>query len=330
MKLKIAVVGTGCVARDNYLPFLSRQPDVELLYYTRTRSRAEECAGKFGGRVCGSPEELLAADPDAVLVLTKETQRREAAAALLEHRPRRLFFEKPLVAAAGQARVAEEDFFAGRELLRRAAAAGAETAMVFNYRFFEQTQRARRIVGEREFGRLLHVAGLVHYACWSHCIDLVLWFGGPPAEMSAVSPEAERGDMKCRDVAAAFRLEGGAAGTVLGSSAMPFKGPLFELTLGFERGRVHFRDLDGEMEVVDYRGPHHERYALAANWSRWDHYRASFDKAVGAYLESIRKGRPPPVPGRAGLEELQFEAALGRSVAQGRRVSVQEEFPLEA
>jgi hypothetical protein len=34
------------------------------------------------------------------------------------------------------------------------------------------------------------------------------------------------------------------------------------------------------------------------------------------------------VPGLAGLEELQFEAALRRSIAEGRPVEVQEEFPL--
>jgi 2-methylcitrate dehydratase PrpD len=34
------------------------------------------------------------------------------------------------------------------------------------------------------------------------------------------------------------------------------------------------------------------------------------------------------VRGRAGLEELQFEAALRRAIAQGRGVDVQSEFPL--
>jgi hypothetical protein len=35
------------------------------------------------------------------------------------------------------------------------------------------------------------------------------------------------------------------------------------------------------------------------------------------------------VPGLAGLEELQFEAALRRSIAQKRPVEVQQEFALE-
>jgi hypothetical protein len=35
------------------------------------------------------------------------------------------------------------------------------------------------------------------------------------------------------------------------------------------------------------------------------------------------------VPGLAGLEELQFEAALRRSISQKCPVNVQQEFPLE-
>ena len=84
MPLKIALLGTGNVARNNYLPYLSRQDDVSLIYHSRTRAKAEVCADEFGGQVVGSVEALLATDPDAVLVLTRETQRYDAAMALLE------------------------------------------------------------------------------------------------------------------------------------------------------------------------------------------------------------------------------------------------------
>ena len=45
--------------------------------------------------------------------------------------------------------------------------------------------------------------------------------------------------------------------------------------------------------------------------------------------EAPRAGAPPPVPGIAGLRELQFEAAIKRSIAQGRPVVLAEEFPTE-
>ena len=104
MSLKIAIVGTGGVASGNYLPYLSKQSDVALSYFSRTQAKAEECARKFGGRVAGSIPDLLAGNPDAVLVLTGEKERYDVAGVLLEGRPRRIFFEKPLVAQHGQAR----------------------------------------------------------------------------------------------------------------------------------------------------------------------------------------------------------------------------------
>ena len=162
MSIKVGVLGTGNVARNNYLPFLSRQEDVSLVYHSRTRSRAEACAQEFGGRVVSSVAELLAEEPDTVLVLTHETQRYQATMVLLEAgRPKRLFFEKPLVAEKGQANVSEGDFGKARELLKRAAEVGAETAMVFNYRFFDQTMRGLEILAQRRGVGLLPGGALV-------------------------------------------------------------------------------------------------------------------------------------------------------------------------
>src|SRR5208283_3346649 len=101
-------------------PFLSQQKDVKLLYFSRTPEKAALCAQRFGGRAVDSPAALAAGSPDAVLVLTRETQRAEAISALLETKGiARLFFEKPLVAARGQQDVTVQDFSVARDLLRR-------------------------------------------------------------------------------------------------------------------------------------------------------------------------------------------------------------------
>ncbi len=326
MPIKIAIVGTGKVARQSYLPYLSKRPDVRLSYYSRTTSKAEECARDFSGRAAASAEDLMGGDPDAVLVLTDETQRYAATLPLLGYHPRRIFFEKPLVARAGQANVCEEDFFQARDLLQQARAAGAETAMVFNYRFFDHTQRARQVIRERGFGRLIQAALFVNYACWSHCIDLLHFFGGRAAWVSALAGETRY--QGAVDVAGSFRLENGASGTILGTSGTNLDFSLYEMHFNFENGRLHFSDLDGPLEIDDHTMRYHETHTLIGNYARWAQYAASFEKSLAAYLDSIEQGAPPPIPGAAGLEELQFEAAMRRSIAQRRPVEVQNEFPV--
>jgi predicted dehydrogenase len=328
MTLKIAIVGTGSVARQNYLPYLSARKDISLTYFSRTRSKAEACAREFGGQVFGSLQTLIGEDPDAVLVLTGERERYAATLPILECKPRRIFFEKPLVAEAGQANVAETDFFMARELLERAEAAGTQTAMVFNYRFFDQAVRAQRILEERSFGKLTQAVFFVNYACWSHCIDLLHLFGGRAAWISALAGgTAYQGAV---DVSAAFRLENGACGTILGTSGGKFDYSLYELELHFEHGNLHFKDLDGALEVNDHTQRYRETHGLIDNYSRWNQYAASFEKSLAAYLDTVAAGSPPPIPGRAGLEELQFEAALRRSIAEHRPVEVQNEFSLHS
>ncbi|MBX3011899.1 MAG: Gfo/Idh/MocA family oxidoreductase [Caldilineaceae bacterium] len=333
MTLKVAIVGTGKVATQNYLPYLAQHKDLTLSYYNRSQAKAADAAAQFGGRVASSLADLVADDPDTILVLTREADRYAVAKELIALRPRRIFFEKPLVAQRGQADVTEDDFAKGNELLTTAHAAGIETAMVFNYRFFEQTQKAHELIASHQLGQPVHFTGLVHYACWSHCIDLILAFMGPAATISALAAPVARpcmGTDQVRDVTAAVQLANGATGTIIGTCSIDFKLPLYELTVAFERGRISMRDLDGDLELIDYTQERHTVHALSRNISRWDQYRASFGKAVNAYLDTVRAGTPPPVPGLAGLHELQFEAALKRSIAQGVPVHLADAFPVTA
>lgn len=326
MAIKIGIVGTGNVARKNYLPFLSRQQDVELTYVSRTRSKADTCAEEFGGTVAPTIDALCEESPDAILVLTRETQRYEVADELIKRRPKRLFFEKPLVARNGQDNVCEDDFVDAKHLLDRSEKAGIETAMVFNYRFFDQTVRAGQIVRDRGYGELIQASLFVNYACWSHCIDLLRVFGGPAQTITALSGTKEFGGAV--DVAGSFVLANGATGTIIGSNAPSFDYSLLKIILSFENGVIEFTDLDGPMHTYSNNDRFLESHILVTAEHRWTQYAASFEKATAAYLDSVRKNEAPPVPGLAGVEELQFEAALRRSIAQSRPVDVQTEFKL--
>ncbi len=67
---KIGILGCGKIAQVRHIPEYAENPDAELYgFYNPTRSRAEDMAAKYGGRVFDTPEALLS-DPeiDAVSV----------------------------------------------------------------------------------------------------------------------------------------------------------------------------------------------------------------------------------------------------------------------
>ena len=328
-KMKIAVVGTGSVAMRSYLPYLSKREDVELFYNDHIPGKAEECVEQFGGTATKSFAELMSHDPDTVLVLTHETQRLAAATALIEFHPRRMFFEKPVVAKNGQAEVCEDDFFDARDLLVKLKKENIETGMNFNYRSFDQSMRLRELIASKPLGKLLQATLFVNYPCWSHCIDLLQVLGSKAKTITALTSQAVYGDgQQSPDIAAAFELENGATGTILGTSARDFLVSLYTCILGFEGGLVQIDDLDGNLIIQPNGARYRETYTLSPSYSRWDQYADSFAKAIGAYLDSIIKNEQPPVTAMNGLEELQFEAALRRSAASKLPVNVQEEFSL--
>jgi len=329
--MEIAMIGVGRVAQDNYIPTLMRHKDVSLTCYSRTSDRVEAVGQKFGVHTARTLDELFERRPEAAFVLTREDQRLEATQSLLSFGPKRLFLEKPLVARGGQAHIVQQDFWDGKTLLLQAQEVGAEVAMVFNYRFFDQIRLAQRLIQERNFGDAINVVALTHFACWSHCIDLILEFAGPVREISAQQGTRPYPfeDGEATDVAASFLIGNHATGVLLGTSGINWNFPLFELTVNFEGGRFHFRDLDQDMEVLDYHHSLHQLFSPSRDESRWARYNESFEKSVDAYLASIRKGAPPPVPGIAGLLELQFEASLKKSIAERRPVIPAEEFPTD-
>lgn len=330
MAIRVAIVGVGKVASGNYLPYLSERDDIDLAYLNRTTEKATAAAERFGGTVLEGVSALAEWRPDIAMVLTKETDRFGVGIDVVKASPKDIFFEKPLVAQSGQAHVSEEDFELGRRLLRDAASNGCRTAMMFNYRFFDQSVRAKKLIDERNFGSLVSASGVVHYACWSHCIDLVHYFGGPLESVTALrTTRVSKGaGIVAPDLSASFITAAGASGTLIGTAGLAWQHPLFELTLVFEGGRIHLRDLDGELELLDGSSDVHERIAVARHTSRWQAYSASFRKALQAYLDAVLEDHAPPVTGEDGLRELQVEAAIRRSITESRPIRLAEELPL--
>jgi predicted dehydrogenase len=325
---KVAVFGTGKVARDNYLPLLREQADVELGLYNRTTRIAQDEA-RVGGRAFETLDEALDWGPDIAFVLTSERVRADVASLIIRAGVPRVFVEKPLTAAAGQALVSEQDYEVGKTLVSTAGAAGTEMAINFNYRFFLTVQQVMAAVAERSWGSLISFAGRVHFACWSHLLDLVGLFGGAAVRVSALEGPVVRSarGMESRDLAVTLLTASGATGVMTGSVSGPWQHSLYDLILDFEGGRAVLRDLDAVVELHDRDSEESEVRSLVADRSRWNRYASSFRASIEAYLETVRRGSPPLVPVEAGLQELRLEAAIRRSVRIRREVDIDKEFP---
>ena len=311
MLKKLAIIGAGNVACNSYLPYLVKRDDVEIVIQSRNFEKAKAAAAKFGISAVETLEEVAAENPASALVLTREESHIDIAKALVDLGVRRLFIEKPLSARHGQANVTEEDYFESAAFLRHAESKGCEVAMNFNYRFFLLSKKLREFIGTYGYGELRQSSMLVNFACWSHCIDLLHHFGAKVKTVTALGGKGENAD-----IAAAFTLENGGTGTILGTSAMHWSASYYYCSLNFEKALVTFEDLDSEMTVYEAGEEHRATYRLLNQASRWTQYHASFAKSLEAYLAAIDEGQPPPVSGEDGLRELLFEAALRRSAAR--------------
>ncbi len=68
--IRIGIIGCGKIAQVRHIPEYADNPDAELYaFFSPNRTRAEEQAAKYGGKVCDTAEELLAdSEIDAVSI----------------------------------------------------------------------------------------------------------------------------------------------------------------------------------------------------------------------------------------------------------------------
>lgn len=144
-KLRIGIIGCGTITRVRHAPEYAANPNVELAaWYNRTRSKAEQLAGQYGGKVCGSMEELLAMDLDAVSVCT--ANRAHAHDTILALRAgKNVLCEKPMD-------ITPENCIAMTE---EAEKSGKLLMIAQNQRFSSAHVKARELIRNGAIGKIL-------------------------------------------------------------------------------------------------------------------------------------------------------------------------------
>ena len=143
---KIGIIGCGKIAQVRHIPELNANPDAQIIgYYNPTRSRAEEMAAKYGGKVYETIDEMLAdADIEAVVISLANVAHAEVSIKALES-GKAVLCEKPMATTLTEC-----------EAMAAAAAKANKPLMIAqNQRLTKAHQMARQMIAEGRIGRVV-------------------------------------------------------------------------------------------------------------------------------------------------------------------------------
>jgi len=343
-RIRVAVAGTGAVARQSHLPALQELRDeVETVAAFDVDERAVRAFCGAGGvphAYTDLDRMLTEQRPDLVVVCTPPAVHREQTTAALragawvwcEKPPARSLSEYDAMQAAE-----------GRE--------GPYAAIVFQHRFGSGADHVRGLLARGDLGRPLAAhcqttwyRDAAYYAApgrgtWAaegggttmghgiHQIDLLLELLGPWSEVLAMTARLSR-DIETEDVSTALvRFRSGALATVLNSAVSPDQ--VSRIRIDCERATVELSHLYQHANK-DWRitpAPGVAPGVLAA----WRDMGADVPSSHLAQLRSLvadlRAGRRPRASGADGRTSLELVSALYKSARTGAPVAAGEIGP---
>lgn len=339
--LGFALVGTGMIA-DFHARAIAETPGAELVgLVSRTPERAASFAEKHSIEATAATVEEIVRNPrvEAVIVTTPSGAHLDPALAAIRA-GRHVIIEKPIETTPARA----------DQILMAAEAAGVKVAVIFQGRFGEGAQRVKSALESGRFGRLVLASAYVKWhrtaeyyrtpwkGRWDldgggalmnqaiHGVDLLQWFAGLPAEVSAMMTRRVHTEIEADDTTvAALRYPDGALGTIEATTAT-WPGWSRRIEVCGEEGSIVLED---DLIVRwDFRreeaGDEEVRRAPAQNAlgsgagnpaaiSITGHQRQIED-----FVGAVRDDRPPLIDGREGRRAVALVDAIYRSAREGR------------
>jgi predicted dehydrogenase len=325
--LKAAIIGTGAAAHF-HLRAYRKCPHTEVTAVCGTNlARAQAFGDEFAVHAYTSIEDMLQKErPDVVTVATLEW----------DH-------EAPvLLSLAAGCHVLCEKIMAhtiaiGENMVAAAERARRTLGVNYNYRSVPSHGVIKEELVRGSFGQPALFTATVHSYLWAHTLDLLRFFFGDPAEVTAsivddqrqrppATPHAGRPWMYAADmlyhpsvaVSAAFRYRNpDFIATVSGSALEPYEQHFWSFALFGSRGALAVNAATGaNLGGTPSLGPLAERLKAMTPCS----YPESFEWSVMAFVEALHQGRPAPVTGADGLAAMRLEAAVAESARTGRAV----------
>jgi predicted dehydrogenase len=143
-KIRVGIVGTGGIARNQHMPAYAKDPDCEIVAVCDVSEKARtQVAEKFGVKKVVEDYHEIASDPDidAVSVCTPNFMHRDPTVACLEA-GKHVMVEKPIATSAKD----------GADMVRAAKAAGKILGVGLHFRYNPSVEALRRFADEGGFG----------------------------------------------------------------------------------------------------------------------------------------------------------------------------------
>ncbi|MDQ0792354.1 putative dehydrogenase [Streptomyces sp. B1I3] len=346
--MRVAVVGTGAIARGSHLPALTalgaEQPLEIVAAVDVDRASAEAfCAEAGTARPYTDLDRMLAEErPDLVTLATPPRYHRDQTVAALRAGAW-VWCEKPPCPSL-------EDFDA-IEAAEGTGAGGPYAAIVFQHRFGSGPRHVGELLAAQALGRPLVAHCQTtwyrdeeYYAVpwrgrWSsegggpamghgiHQMDLLLDLLGPWAEIRAMAGRLVH-DVETEDVSTALvRFRNGTMATVVNSVLSPDQ--VSRIRIDCERATVELTHLYGhrnaDWRITPAPGVPAEE---AAGWLDFGPDEPSSHEAqLRGLLEDLRAGRRPRSSGTDGRKSLELVAALYKAAFRGTTVRAGEIGP---
>ncbi|MFW5845062.1 MAG: Gfo/Idh/MocA family protein [Planctomycetota bacterium] len=326
--IRVGIVGAGGVARRHAAAW-NRSDRAELVGFTDLeQAKATAHATTYGGRACGSLQELLdGSDVDLVDICTKEVHHAEPALAAL---------------AAGMPVLCEKimagNMRDGWRMVRAARQqAGVFTAMQYNYRSIPGLAELIAMTQDQRYGDLRQLTITCAQSTYDHLLDSALAMLGEPLQVNA---SGDPPDAAMQGVAEELVYRpGNHPGAVFNASIRCAEGRLlsmnccrasnheqlpFHCLACFERATVVLdscsiqTDVLGRLALLPDGEPLLKRSAHPAH----DFPSLSFHAALDDVARRLQEGLPPRSTWEDGWNTMLVAHASARSLQTGRRIDL--------
>jgi len=284
-KLRVGVIGVGYVSKNNFLPVLPQYDDVQIVALMAKNIENAKRAQKICGaeRVAENLEEFVQTGLDCAFVLTPKQCHEEQVSFLLNAGVD-VYCEKPMATTLkGAAKIADLAEKTGRKLM-----------IGFNRRYAPVCQKAKEvykdrapdvIIGQKNRPQTEYRATLENAI---HIVDLLRFFGGEVAEVSAISKFTD--PYYETFTTAHLRFENGAAGILVADRSSGQWHETIEIHGGNRSVLIKMPD---SVIVTDAEAHHTtEMTPLAMGWAKSED-KLGFTYAIRHFLDCVKYDKTP-------------------------------------